>query len=229
MWALHTPIPVVDNSRDRGGSFIPRWAPVSRHLSPHPRRGFVSVGKGSLSSLSPTENDPQDRGGHSPPIKGGPSGHATDKSRPGQRRYRRVDEGGRLLALRWLSDGRTPAWAARFTPRGWAGLLAKPAAHGWTAEDINVMIREWVTVGGNYLPPEPYRPHGLLGAIFKQYAADQGLEHRPAAAAQAQAAAVHAADLAAMHTRRQVAATAQPATAEHRTALRTGWRSISSS
>ncbi|MFV8287956.1 hypothetical protein ACNQPY_26265 [Mycobacteroides abscessus] len=169
-----------------------------------------------------------DRAGHAPPINGGPSGHATDKTKLKHQRFRRVDEKGRLLALRWLSDGQTPAWAARFTPRGWASLLAKPAAYGWTGEDINVMIREWVTVGGNYLPPEPYRPHGLLGAIFTQYAADQGLEHRPASAAQAQADAQHVADLAAIEARRQEADAAIPASAEHRGTLRTGWRHMGS-
>ncbi|SHQ67166.1 Uncharacterised protein [Mycobacteroides abscessus subsp. abscessus] len=88
------------------------------------------------------------------------------------------------------------------------------------------MIREWVTVGGNYLPPEPYRPHGLLGAIFTAHG---DLTNRPAAAAQAQAAAQHAADMAAMDARRHAAAVACPASAEHRAVLRTGWRSISSS
>lgn len=213
VWALHTPIPTVDNSRDPNG----RWAPVSGNLSPHPRRGSVSVGQGSFSSYLPTENDPQDRAGQAPPIKGGPSGHSTKKATAKRRRLGPVDEGGRLLAARWLADGATPAWAGRYTSRGWAALLANPAAHGWEPEDINVMIREWVSVGGNYLPTEPYRPHGLLGAIFKAHG---DLVYRPAADARAQAAALHAANLAAMAARRAEAAAAQPASAEHRAAMR---------
>lgn len=213
VWALHPAIPVVDNSRDENGL----WDPVSPILSPHPRRGFLSVEKGSLSSNSPTENDPQDRAGQSPPNKGGASRHSTEKNTAGRRRFRPVDEGGRLLALRWLADGLSPVWAGRFTPRGWARLLAPAASMGWTPEDINTMIREWKTVGGNYLPTEPYRPHGLLGAIFKAHG---DLANRPAAAAQAQAAAQHAADLAAMDVRRAIAAAAVPASAEHRATVR---------
>lgn len=107
-----------------------------------------------------------------------------------------------MLAVSWLAEGRTPAWAHQFTPRGWARLLAAPAAHGWEPEDINVMIREWASVGGNYLPADPYRPHGLLGAIFKAHG---DLANRPAADARAQTAAQHAADLAAMQARREEA------------------------
>ncbi|MFT9701639.1 hypothetical protein [Mycobacteroides abscessus] len=97
---------------------------------------------------------------------------------------------------------------------------------GWTAEDINTMIREWANVGGNYLPPEPYRPHGLLGAIFKAHG---DLSDRPAAHAQAQAAEQRAIEAAHIVARRAEAAAARPATAEHRAALRTGWRQIGGS
>lgn len=222
VWALHPPIPVVDNSRDENGL----WDPVSPILSPHPRRGSVSVEKGSFSSYSPTENAPQERAGHVPPNKGGASRHSTETDKLKRGRFRPVDEKGRLLAARWLATGQTPAWAGRFTPRGWARLLAAPAAMGWTAEDINTMIREWANVGGNYLPPEPYRPHGLLGAIFKAHG---DLSDRPAAHAQAQAAEQRAIEAAHIVARRAEAAAARPATAEHRAALRTGWRQIGGS
>lgn len=96
-----------------------------------------------------------------------------------------------MLAARWLAEGSTPVWAHQFTPRGWARLLAGPAAHGWEPEDINMMIREWASVGGNYLPAQPYRPHGLLGAILKAHG---DLANRPAADARAQVAAHLAAE-----------------------------------
>lgn len=214
VWALHPPIPVVDNSRDENGL----WDPVSAILSSHPRRGSVSVGKVPFEGNLSTENDPQvDRAGHAPPTKEGPSGHSTKKSRAERRRFGPVDEGGRLLALGWLADGLTPAWAQRFTPRGWARLLAAPAAAGWKPDDINVMIREWASVGGNYLPPEPYRPHGLLGTIFKWHG---DLSDRPAALADAQAVAHLAAEQA--HTAAYIAELHAPipATAEHRAAAR---------
>ncbi|WP_236740180.1 repa [Mycobacteroides abscessus] len=213
VWALHPPIPVVDNSRDENGL----WDPVSPILSPHPRRGSVSVGKVPLKGNLPTGNDPQDRAGHGPPINGGAARHSTNTETGARRRFRRVDEKGRLLALRWLSDGKTPAWAGQFTPRGWAALLAAPAAHGWNPADINTMIREWVSVGGNYLPPKPYRPHGLLGAILKWHG---DLSDRPAAAADAQAAAHLAAEQA--HTAAYIAELHAPipAAPEHRAAAR---------
>lgn len=217
VWALHTPIPVVDNLR-RGGLFIPSWRFISGKLSPHPRRGSVSVGKVPFEGNSPTENHPQvDGAGLGPPINGGPAGHSTKKNTKRRSRYRPVDEKGRLLAVRWLADGQTPAWGQRFTPRGWAALLAAAAAHGWTAADVNTMIREWASVGGNYLPPQPYRPHGLLATIFKAHG---DLSDRPAAAAEAQAAEALAAEQA-----RTAAIVAElrapvPATAAQRAAAR---------
>ncbi|MBN7314886.1 repa [Mycobacteroides abscessus subsp. abscessus] len=218
VWALHTPIPVVDNSRDRNGLFIPSWRSISGKLSPHPRRGFVSVEKVPFEGNSPTGNHPQvDGAGHGPPINGGPTGHST-KTKPARRaRGWLVDTKGRLLAVRWLADGQTPAWAQRFTPRGWARLLAAAAAHGWTPADVNTMIREWASVGGNYLPPQPYRPHGLLATIFKAHG---DLADRPASAAEAQAAEALAAEQA--HTAAIVAELRAPvpATAAQRAAAR---------
>lgn len=219
VWALHPPIPVVDNSRDENGL----WDPVSPILSPHPRRGSISGDPVSFSSLSPTENAPQERAGHGPPNKGGAARHSTETRTVKRSRFGPVDEQGRLLAVRWLATGQTPAWAGRFTPRGWAKLLAAPAAADWTPEDINTMIREWASVGGNYLPPEPYRPHGLLGAIFKAHG---DLANRPAAHAQAQAAEQRAAESAHIAARRAAASAARPANAEHRAALRTSWRQM---
>lgn len=219
VWALHTPIPAVDNSRDRNGM----WQPISRKMSPHPRRGSLSVGQGSLSTFLPTENHPQDGAGQSPPIKGGASRHSTETRSARRSKFRPVDEKGRLLAVRWLADGQTPAWAQRFTPRGWARILAPAAAMDWTPADINTMIREWATVSANYLPPEPYKPHGLLATIFKDHG---DMANRPAAHADAQAAEHLAAEAAYIAQRRQDAASAAPASVAHRAALRTGWRNL---
>lgn len=211
VWALHAPRPAVDNSRDRNGL----WQPCTQKLSPHPRRGFLSVEKGSLSSYSPTDRQAVGAG-HGPPNNGGAARHATRQKR--RRQYRHsVDPGGRQLALRWLAEGATPAWAGRHSPRGWAAVLAAPAAHGWTPEDVNTVIREWAAVGANYLPTDPHKPIGLLYTILAWHG---DLQNRPAAAAAAQSAAEHAADLAAMDARRQAAAQARPAGAEHRAAVR---------
>lgn len=213
VWALHTPIPLVDNSRDENGL----WQPISRKMSPHPRRGSLSVGPCLLSSFSPTDNHPQDGAGHSPPINGGATRHSTDTKAARRSKFRPVDEKGRLLAVRWLADGQTPAWAQRFTPRGWARILGPAAAEGWTPADINTMIREWSTVSANYLPPEPYKPHGLLATIFKAHG---DLTNRPAAHADAQAAEHRAAEAAYIAQRRHDAATATPARASTRAAAR---------
>ena len=163
VWALHNPRPVVDNSRDSNGL----WRPVSHRLSTHPRRGSISVENSTLKNPLPTaahvHNLP--KAGQGPPTQGGAPRHAYTKANRGPA-FAAVDEGGRLLAVRWLADGQTPAWAARHTPRGWARLLAGPAAHGWTPRDLNLLIHEWAVVDGNYLPESPYRPIGLLGAIL---------------------------------------------------------------
>jgi len=181
VWALHEPRPVVDNSRDSEGL----WQPVFSELSTHPRRGSVLVENVSFSSLLPTDQlvDNQATAGTSPPTNGGATRHPATKPQHPARRRPAVDERGRLLALRWLADGQTPSWAAQHTPRGWAGVLAGPARHGWTPADINQAIREWRTVGANYLPETPHRPIGLLGAIVRWH----GVEP-PGAAERARAA-----------------------------------------
>lgn len=181
VWALHQPRPAVDNSRNSNGL----WQSVSRNLSTHPRRGSLSVDPVSFNNLLPTDQlvDNRTKAGHSPPNNGGAPRHPASTRPTPARRYAAVDEKGRLLALRWLAEGQTPAWAGRHTPRGWARLLAGPAAHGWTPTDINQAIREWKTVGANYLPETPHRPIGLLGAILRWH----GLEP-PGAAERARAA-----------------------------------------
>ncbi|PBA63852.1 hypothetical protein CKJ55_25325 [Mycobacterium avium] len=123
-----------------------------------------------------------------------------------------------MLAVRWLADGRTPSWAATHTPRGWARLLAAPAAHGWTPDDLNLAIHEWKTVNRRYLPVTPYRPIGLLGAILRTH----DLAAPPAAMDRARQAAHRAQQLAEAAADRAEAAakTACAATADQRAAAR---------
>ena len=203
VWALHPPRPAVDNSRDEHGA----WQRVSLKKSTHPRRGSLSVEPVSLSSNSPTATagNNTSRAGHGPPINGSASrSHRPDESRRGRGRWPAPDPRGVVLASRWLSDGRTPAWAARHTARGWARILAGPAAHGWTPEDINAALTEFVTVSGRYLPERPYRPIGLVGAAINA----AGVEHPPAAADRARAAAEAAANRAQSRRDRAANATA---------------------
>lgn len=200
VWALHPPRPTVDNSRDENGL----WKPLSVELSPHPRRGSVSVEKSSFRTNSPTASYPQPSrntgaAGYRPPMNGGATRPAPTREGSPGRRSAAVDEDGRLLAVRWLADGQTPAWAARHTPRGWARVLAGPAAHGWTPADLNMAIYEWVHVGGNWCPPSPYKPIGLMATVIAWHGA---LDDPPAAADRAREAAERAADQAAAEARR---------------------------
>jgi hypothetical protein len=220
VWALHPPRPVVDNSRDEKGL----WRPLFLKLSPHPRRGSLSVEKRPFRTNSPTHSypqphDPDGEAGQGPPIKGGAPRPASIRAGSTGCRYAAVDEEGRLLALRWLSDGQTPSWAHKHTPRGWAGVLAGPAAHGWTPDDINQMLREWVRVGGHWMPETPYKPIGLLHTVLAWHG---DLDNPPAAADRAREAADRAA--AAAHLARELADNAAKdattATAQQRAAAR---------
>jgi hypothetical protein len=225
VWALHHPRPAVDRSRDSNGL----WQPVSHRLSTHPRRGSVSVENSSFRTPIPTAapvHNPA-TAGQGPPTQGGATRHAPTRTRPRPRAFAAVDEGGRLLAVRWLADGQTPAWAARHTPRGWARLLAGPAAHGWTPRDLNLLIHEWAAVDGNYLPGSPYRPIGLLGAILRWHGQ---LDAPPAALERARDAAERARRLASDERDRieSQRARANAATAEQRAAAKRLFASLRS-
>lgn len=174
VWALHPPRIAVDNSDLR--------LPV---LSSHPRRGSCSLPTVTFISKSPTETGPQPSTSPVPEYPAGWRPHkAEGASRPAstQRRRKRAgaDPGGVALAAAWLADGQTPAWAQRHTPRGWARMLASPAVHGWTPEDVNLLLHEWVHVGGHWMPERPYKPIGVLGAALAWH----GHVDQPPAAAQ---------------------------------------------
>lgn len=199
VWALHPPRPAVDNSRDEHGV----WRPVSFKKSTHPRRGSLSVDSLAFRNNSPTgaAGNNASRAGHGPPINGSaPRSHRIGKS---GKKYGAPDPKGVVLASRWLADGRTPAWAARHTARGWARILAAPAAHDWTPQDINMALREFVTVSGRYMPDRPHRPIGLVGAAI----AAVGVENPPAALERArEAAAAEAARAERLRERAEIAA-----------------------
>lgn len=173
VWALHPPRIAVDNFDLR--------LPV---LSSHPRRGSCSLPVVTFISNSPTETGPQPSTSPVQPESAGWRPHkAEGASRPawtqGQRRRPGADPGGVALAAAWLADGQTPPWAQRHSPRGWARMLAGPAAHGWTPEDVNLMLHEWVHVGGHWLPERPYKPIGVVGAALAWHS---HLDQPPAAA-----------------------------------------------
>ncbi|MBE5507654.1 repa [Mycobacteroides abscessus] len=210
VWALHPPHPVLYRAVDNPEYRAQLWVSRNLLLSSHPRRGLFSGEKDSLNWFSPTGNHPQDGAGPAPPINGGPAGHAATQKRPDRsRRQCRDDARGRVLAARWLAEGATPTWAHKHSARGWASVLAAPAAHGWTPEDVNTAIREWASVGGKYLPAAPYKPIGLLGAILKARASDAGWDDRPAAAEEAREAQCRAAEIAHSTALRADAATAR--------------------
>lgn len=90
------------------------------------------------------------------------------------------------LANKWIADEQSPAWARRYrTGTPWARILTGAARHGWTPRDINQLLTDWIGTG-HWLPEDPHKPIGLLGAIL---AAHGNLQERPAALDEAREAA----------------------------------------
>jgi len=85
----------------------------------------------------------------------------------GRRKLSLPDPRGAVLASRWLRDGRTPGWARKHTPTGWAGALAEPARYGWNAEDLNAIITDWATDTGRV--PAPTTPVAFLRWLLKRH------------------------------------------------------------
>jgi len=131
VWALHPPTPVDKTRIVCAGQ---------TQMAPHPRRGLFS-----LESSSPK----------------GVTTSRTVNSRAASRRSRQTrrakvslpDPRGAVLASRWLRDGRTPGWARKHTPAGWAAALAEPARYGWSADDLNAIITDWATDTGQVAAP----------------------------------------------------------------------------
>lgn len=102
--------------------------------------------------------------------------------RPKRKRSRQavVDPGGYSLARQWLRAPQTPRWARRYTPRVWSRSLSAVAAHGWTAEDLNQLLKDWERTGGHWMPAEPYKPIGLVCAAIGWHQRNNSLDDRPA-------------------------------------------------
>ena len=103
-------------------------------------------------------------------------------------RRRSIDKDGQQLAKRWRAHPSSPRWAQRHSTAAWAAILAAPAREGWTAEDLNGAVSDWL-IGGHRISDSPPRPIGLLGAILAAYTAHNELSVRPTAYAEAEAAA----------------------------------------
>ncbi|ASL18457.1 MULTISPECIES: helix-turn-helix domain-containing protein [Mycobacterium avium complex (MAC)] len=159
----------------------PQLTGLVYRLSPHPRSGPV-----------------RDKNSPMQVVTTGPGGPAGRRQR-GATRRRAPDAGGAALASAWRADRHAPPWARRHSAAAWAGLLAGPAAHGWTPRDLTALIGDWTAVTGGRIPDNPHKPIGLLGAILAWYGRER-LEARPAALEEAREAAeraAHAAHLAA--------------------------------
>ena len=97
---------------------------------------------------------------------------------------RRASPDNQALALanRWVIDEQSPPWARRYrTGTPWARVLTGAAQHGWTPRDVNALITDWIGTG-HWMPEQPHKPIGLLGAILAEHG---NLQDRPAAADEA--------------------------------------------
>lgn len=160
---------------DRGRGWASVWALHSdaslacaiKALSPHPE-GSLFIYRNSCSSLLTTASRR-------------PSG----VGRRGATRRAGPDRGGGRLAAMWRADSQSPPWARRHSVHAWAGVLAAPAAAGWSSRDINSAIGDWAGVHG-WLPETPHTAIGLLGAILRWHG---DVTVRPAALDEAREAA----------------------------------------
>jgi len=145
VWALHPPTPVDKTRIVCAGQTL---------MAPHPRRGLFSL-EGSSSKM----------------VTAGKAVDSGAASRPSTRTRRRnlslPDPRGAVLASRWLRDGRTPGWARKHTPTGWARVLAEPARYGWNVEDLNAIITDWATDNG--VAPAPTTPVAFLRWLLKRH------------------------------------------------------------
>ncbi|WP_233272475.1 replication protein [Rhodococcus sp. JT-3] len=144
VWALHPRKP-VDKTRVYVGGSI--------KMAPHPRRGHLL----SLPSRREVLNTKR----------------SVDKRAASRRKESKAEvekaeaiRKGLLLASKWLGNPRSPVWARQHSPRGWAPALAEPAAHGWTAEDLNDTIDAWANTQN--MVPTPKHPIAFIRWLMKQ-------------------------------------------------------------
>jgi hypothetical protein len=211
----HRTLPERLDSWERGDT-ARGWTAVYalHHTTTHPvdNLGIITAGQkpdgtpprsGSLPSSSSekkvvtTGAEQEDRGATRPA--------STTKGRRGQRRRAVPDAWGVLLATRWCQDPDSPPWARYKTPATWAALLARPARHGWTVQDLHRLLDNH-TAGGKRLLSHPNNPIAYLSWLLNQ--AD--LTDRPCAMDEVYAA--YEAELAAQ---RQASAPAQLVAAAH--------------
>lgn len=142
---------------------------IHRQLSPHPLCGPLATSKSRSLELTTTSRQP----------------HGRRKS--GAQRRKGIDEAGLALARQWRTHPNSPPWCRKHSAHAWAALLAAVARHGWTPEDLNQVVTEWLGVG-NFISDRPHRPIGLMGAILAWYGRDK-LAERPCALDEAREAA----------------------------------------
>jgi hypothetical protein len=147
---------------DRGRGWASVWALHDSRihtLSPHPE-GALLLQKTSPKSVLTTPPRRQAAGSSAAPRRTCP------------------DRAALALANKWVVDEQSPPWARRFrTGTPWAPVLTGAARHGWTPRDINQLITDWIGTG-HWIPDEPHKPIGLLGAILATHG---NLAERPAA------------------------------------------------
>jgi len=145
VWALHPPTPVDKTRIVCAGQ---------TQMAPHPRRGLFSPKSSSSEGVTTGK-----------PVE---SGAALRRSRSmNGARVSLADPRGAVLASRWLRDVRTPGWARKHTPTGWAAALAEPARYGWNADDLNAIITDWATDTGQVAAPTT--PVAFLRWLLKRH------------------------------------------------------------
>jgi len=146
-------------------------------------------------------------------------GSATRTPRNGATRRKAPDNDGLRLARAWRASAGVPRWALRYTTSTWAGVLAKPAAAGWTARDLTQLVRDWLG-NGHWIADSPERPVALLGAILAWHLRHNALADRPSAADEAREARE-------LERRRQQRAAAEAESAERRAGRERGIAALS--
>ncbi len=208
----HRTLPERLDSWERGDT-ARGWTAVYalHHTTTHPvdNLGIITAGQkpdgtpprsGSLPPLSSEKKVVTTGAEHE--DRGAPRPASTTTGRRGRRRAV-PDARGVLLATRWCQDPDSPPWARYKTPTTWAALLALPARHGWTVQDLHRLLDNH-TAGGKRLLSRPNNPIAYLSWLLNQ----TDLTDRPCAMEEVYA--TYEAELAAQ---RQASAPAQRAAA----------------
>jgi hypothetical protein len=145
VWALHPPTPVDKTRIVCAGQ---------NKMAPHPRRGLFSLDSSSKEVVTTGKA-----------VHSGAASRRSTRTR--RRKLSLPDPRGAVLASRWLREGRTPGWARKHTPAGWARVLAEPARYGWNVEDLNAIITDWATDTG--LAPAPDTPVAFLRWLLNRH------------------------------------------------------------